>query len=172
VQHSKGWNILEELTINNKVDLPIKIAGPVARGPVSDELSKGVLEGRYEYLGIVGMEDKVKLLSNAKALLAPSKVYEIFHMAAVEAMLCGTPVICSESGGLAENIIHNKTGYVCKMLDDYAQAIKRVDKLDRELISEYAKLNFSNEANMYRYEEYFRRIHDISIGNGWYSSNG
>jgi len=172
VQHSKGWDILEELTKHNKVDIPIRIAGPVARGHISKELSKGVLEGKYIYEGIVGMEKKIELLSNAKALLAPSKVYEIFNMAAVEGMLCGTPVICSEAGGLAENIIHNKTGYICKILSDYSDAIKNIDKLDRNFIADYARMNFSNETNKYRYEEVLRRIHDVHLGNGWYSSSG
>ncbi len=171
IQPSKGWYILKDLAYKYDLDMPIKLAGPIAN-ILKDEVNQGIEDGKFCYEGVVGLNEKVKLLSNAKALLAPSEVHEIFHMAGVEAMLSGTPVICSESGGLVENVIHNKTGYICKSLSDYYQAILRVGNLNREYIREYAVLNFSNDSVKYRYQEMFRRVYSVMRGDGWYSTDG
>ena len=53
------------------------------------------------FTGWVSREDKPALYSGARAFLFPSR-YEGFGLPPLEAMACGTPVICSDAGSLPE----------------------------------------------------------------------
>ena len=59
------------------------------------------LEGQVLFPGRVAEEDKAALISGAVALLLPS-LYEGFGLPVVEAMQCGTPVICSNTSSQPE----------------------------------------------------------------------
>jgi glycosyltransferase involved in cell wall biosynthesis len=59
------------------------------------------LEGRVLFPGRVTEEDKATLLSGAMALVF-SSLYEGFGLPVIEAMQCGTPVICSNTSSLPE----------------------------------------------------------------------
>ena len=47
---------------------------------------------------------------NAAFVVVPSRVYETFGRVAVEAFACGTPVIASRLGALAEIVADGRTG--------------------------------------------------------------
>lgn len=59
------------------------------------------LEGRVRLPGYVPQEDLPALLSAAECFVMPS-LYEGFGLPVLEAMACGTPVICSDAGSLPE----------------------------------------------------------------------
>lgn len=59
------------------------------------------LESRVRFPGYVPAEDLPALLSAAECLAMPS-LYEGFGLPVLEAMACGTPVICSTAGSLPE----------------------------------------------------------------------
>jgi glycosyltransferase involved in cell wall biosynthesis len=65
------------------------------------EVKRLGLEGRVSFPGRVADVDKAALLSGATALVHPS-LYEGFGFTVVEAMQCGTPVICSNTSSLPE----------------------------------------------------------------------
>src|SRR5579875_3075760 len=46
-----------------------------------------------------------------------------------EALLSGKPCIVSHDGGLKE-IVTEETGFVCSTLDEYVNAIKKIDSID------------------------------------------
>lgn len=100
-----------------------------------------------ESLGFVSEEEKAKLMTGARALLALEKSPD-FGMTPVESMMCGTPVIAFNGGGYRETVINNKTGI---LFDDYSveglgQAMKEFNKLkwNKTEIKKWA-MNFSKE---------------------------
>jgi glycosyltransferase involved in cell wall biosynthesis len=62
--------------------------------------SLGIRE-RLRFVPSVSLDDLVKLLQSARALLQPSLV-EGFGIPVLEAMACGCPVICSDTPALVE----------------------------------------------------------------------
>ncbi len=75
------------------------------KGWLYDDLFRQVarlgLSDRVIFTGYVPDEDKAALLSGATALVFPS-LYEGFGLPVIEAMACGTPVICSQASSLPE----------------------------------------------------------------------
>ncbi len=92
--------------------LPLVIAGMQSDTPnLRREVSRLRLEGRVYWLGEVAETDMAALYTGARALLFPS-LDEGFGLPMLEAMACGTPVICSaiptfrEVGGQAAVAVH------------------------------------------------------------------
>ena len=68
---------------------------------VRDAIRKHNLADHVEVLGRISDEHVRELLWDATALVYPS-LYEGFGLPALEAMACGTPVVCSAAGSLGE----------------------------------------------------------------------
>ena len=121
-----------------------------------------------EYIGFVDNQKRAELMSRAKAVFVPTQYFEPFGGVAVEAQMCGTPVICSDFGVFNETVLHGITGYRCRTLDQYVWAINNVHKLDPYVISNWAINNFSTERVAEMYEEYFQTLYEI-WEDGWYA---
>lgn len=100
---SKG--IETAVKASNELKIPLKVAG---RGPLYEEL-KAMAGPTVQILGGVSDIERVELLTNAKALLLLEEDVD-FGITAVEAMVCGTPVIAVKAGGYLETVIPGKTG--------------------------------------------------------------
>lgn len=70
------------------------------------------LSEHLEWHGACSQDHTFKVLNTVSAVLIPSR-YESFGLVAIEAGLCGRPVIASHVGGLPEIIKHEITGYLC-----------------------------------------------------------
>jgi len=112
-------------------------------------------------------------LGDCVAVLCPSKFLEPFNCVAVEAQLCGTPVICSDNGGLVETVEQFKTGLRCHTLADYCYGVQMAldNKFDRQYIRDRAveRYDMYNVAKQYKYV--FNSLLEIykPNKNGWYS---
>lgn len=112
-------------------------------------------------------------LGSFDAVICPSKFLEPFNCVAVEAQLCGTPVICSDNGGMVETVEQFKSGLRCHTLADYCYGIQMAidGKFDRQYIRDRAvrKYDMYNVAKQYKYV--FNTVLDLydSEKNGWYS---
>lgn len=120
-----------------------------------------------EYLGVIGPEVRGKLMANAIASFAPTIYIEPFGNVAPEAMACGTPVITTDWGAFTETVIHGKTGFRCRCLSEFLEAMEAAKHLDHHEIRVHALSNYSLEAVAPQYERYFRRLEKLWAG-GWY----
>jgi glycosyltransferase involved in cell wall biosynthesis len=90
--------------------IPLKILGD---GPLSGQLRQMVVDhaiSNVTFLGHVGNEDTRAAIKNARMLILPSENYENFPVTIVEALSCGTPVICSRLGAMQEIVTDRATG--------------------------------------------------------------
>jgi D-inositol-3-phosphate glycosyltransferase len=87
---------------------------------LKEELSVGDL---VTFLGSKAQNNLAHCYSAAQMVVMPSH-YESFGMVAIEAMVCGTPVIASDVGGLTYTIKDGFNGYLVPRNDHNALADK------------------------------------------------
>ena len=80
------------------------------------------------YVGDIRGRKKAELLAGAAGFLFPTKVNEAFGLGMVEALMSGTPVICSDKGACSE-IITSDVGFICKDDKDYVAAINNISAI-------------------------------------------
>jgi glycosyltransferase involved in cell wall biosynthesis len=151
----KGVHIAEAACM--KIGAPLKIAGFGDHKPTYGEL-----------VGEVGIEERGRLLSKARAVFVPTLYVEPFGGVAVEAMMCGTPVITTDWGAFTETVENGKNGYRCRTLDDFCTAAKEVDHLYRRDIRNAAHFKYSVPYVARQYDEYFTRLMTL-WDKGWYT---
>jgi len=112
-------------------------------------------------------------LGECVAFIHPVKYLEPFGCGPVEAQLCGTPVICSDWGGMTETVEQGKTGLRCHTLADFCYGVQMAldGKFDRSYIRERAASKYDMYRIAYDYEYAFKTILEVSTPgkNGWYS---
>ncbi|NBO71728.1 glycosyltransferase family 1 protein, partial [bacterium] len=99
--------------------------------------------------------ERSEYLGDCIAFLHAPKYFEPFGCGPVEAQLCGTPVICSDSGGMVETVEQFNTGLRCHTLADYCHGIQMAldGKFDRQYIRDRAVRLYDmyNLAKQYKY---------------------
>ncbi len=107
------------------LDLPrarLEIAGAGDYRRELERLSKALgLDARVRFLGFISPEEKRDLLRRAWAGVTASPK-EGWGITSIETAACGTPVVASDSPGLRESVVHNKTGLLCRHGDRDALA--------------------------------------------------
>jgi glycosyltransferase involved in cell wall biosynthesis len=113
-------------------------------------------------LGEISIEEKVDLLSRARAVLFPIDWDEPFGLVMTEAMACGTPVIATPRGSVPEVVADGETGFIVPV-DDYpeqaALALKRLDEIDANACRARVERLFSTEAMVTGYE----RAYELAV---------
>jgi glycosyltransferase involved in cell wall biosynthesis len=82
-------------------------------GPLEGELREWIAAHagtRVELAGLVGGEEKERLIREALCMVVPSEWYENFPLSVVESLAQGTPVVASRIGGLPEMVRDGVTG--------------------------------------------------------------
>jgi FkbM family methyltransferase len=119
-----------------------------------------------EYRGPLSGRKRSEFLGNARALLAPTVFTEPFCGMAVEAMLCGTPVVSVNYGAMTETI-QPGMGFRCHTLQDWLDGINDVGTLNRQAIADRARSIYSFDACGKQYDKIFKQINDLYRA-GWY----
>lgn len=127
-------------------------------------------EKHIKYLPAVGPEERSEIMGKAKAVLMPTYYLEPFGGVNVEAQLCGTPVITSDWGAFPETVLHGKTGFRCRVFEEFCWAVKNIDQIRPKDCRTWAEQNYSMERVGRMYEAYFQRVHRL-YEEGWYQSN-
>lgn len=145
----KGPDIAIDVARN--AGLPIYMAGEAHVPDV--EFAKVEMEPRLKqshvrYIGPVGVAEKIPLLKNSRALLAPITWEEPFGLILSEAMLCGCPVIAFRRGSTPELVENGITGYLVSSAEEMADIIRpggKLDSFDRQRCRTHAITRFSRD---------------------------
>jgi glycosyltransferase involved in cell wall biosynthesis len=150
------------------LDLALAAAGAAGRRLIiagsapTAETHQRVLEmcrGRDACLvGEVAGAEKAELFASARALIAPSRMPEAFGLVCVEALISGTPVICSDRGGLPE-IVSGDVGVVCRSYEELIAAAQDIERIQPARCRAYALERFHYHGMAERYvAEYEKTI--------------
>jgi len=144
-------------------DISIKLFGEVLQGASTayfENVIKPQINDRVIYGGFVSRGQLVTEYGNAKALLAPIIWEEPFGLVFIEAMACGTPVIAFRHGSVPEIIVDGVTGFIVDTVEEMAEAIKKIDTIDRKACREHVVNKFSNQCMIDGYNEVLKHLFD------------
>ena len=122
----KGLDIA--LSLVGDVGFELVVAGTSRDYATIEHTAALCREVGARYVGDVRGEEKAALLAGARAVLHPSRVEEAFGLVMAEALMSGTPVICSDRGAGSE-IIPPDVGFVCSDARDYRHALENIDSI-------------------------------------------
>jgi glycosyltransferase involved in cell wall biosynthesis len=156
----KGTHVA--IDIARRAGLPIRLAGRVHPPDLKyfeeHVAPRLVLPGVVD-LGEADHEQKIELLRGARALVCPIDWEEPFGLVAIEAMLCGTPVLGFARGAFPEIVEENVTGFLAAPgnMTALAQAVRMLDTFDRRRCATRARERFSVAAMTDAYEKVYER---------------
>jgi glycosyltransferase involved in cell wall biosynthesis len=107
---NKGVRVLLDAWKKLAVPYPLDIVG---EGPERSALETQAREWRLSgitFRGRLSREEVIAAVKRARFTIVPSTLYEGLPMCIVESFACGTPVLCSRLGGLAEIVQDHLTG--------------------------------------------------------------
>jgi len=134
--------------------------------------SRYLVEPNIVYKPPIHGTERAEYLGSLIACVAPTAFVEPFCGVAVEAQLCGTPVLTKDYGAQTETVEQFKTGIRCHTLADYCVGIQMAldGAFDRSYIRDRAVRLYDMDAVGRQFEYAFKTIIDVCNGaNGWYS---
>jgi glycosyltransferase involved in cell wall biosynthesis len=104
----RAWDIVRARLGNKAPSLVIGGDGPLASF-VADQTKANPL---IRSVGVTTGDAKRKLISECRAMIAPSLCYEALGLVTYEAYDFAKPMLAARSGGLGETVQHGVTGYL------------------------------------------------------------
>jgi glycosyltransferase involved in cell wall biosynthesis len=142
---AKGTHLAIEIA--KRSGMPLKIAGEVQPTYTRywETMVRPHVDGKFiEYVGEVGMEEKIDLLANSRAMLFPVQWEEPFGLVMIEAMACGTPVLAMPGGSVEEVVREGVSGHVREDAAGLARCVREL-KIPTGTVRGYMEEFFSVE---------------------------
>lgn len=158
----KDPHLAIQLAIN--LGMRIKVAGKIDHqgdGYFDEEIRPLLANPLVEYLGELGFEDKVRLLSHARCNLHPTGFREPFGLTVLEAAYCGTPTLAIKRGSMPELIEEGRTGM---LVEDFVEGYHEIEScfdMDRRYIAERARMLFNYRTMTKQYLKAYEKVIDI-----------
>jgi glycosyltransferase involved in cell wall biosynthesis len=149
------------IDVTEEAGVPIRVAGEVHAVDTEfneRELAPRLRRDHVTMLGSIGMREKVPLLRDARALLAPIEWDEPFGLALIEAMLSGCPVVAFPRGSVPELVEEGITGFVARDRSEMREIIRPggpLDSFDRRRCRERAAERFGRDRMVSEYESVY-----------------
>ena len=162
IAECKGLNIVWEIA-KRRPDLKFVVCG---QGDATPWLTLPNIEYRPPVHGPARSD----LLGKAITVLCPTRYVEPFGGVAVEAMLCGRPVLASVFGAFEETL-HPRACFQCRTLKEWLVAIDwcsvpHGEWFHREIRKHAEQFDMFKIAE--KYDRAFQQISDLQSG-GWYA---
>ena len=107
--------------------------------------------------GMVSGEEKAKYLAEASGLVFPVIWNEPFGIAVIEALVSGTPVLCSPFGSLPE-LIHEKVGRVCLSEQEFIESVGDLPAFKPQDCRDWALSKFTYRHMAEKYLRYYSSV--------------
>ena len=117
-----------------KAGVTLILAGKVREKSEKEYFEQEVaphLSDTIRFVGEVPHDEKLRLLSGARATLFPIRWNEPFGLVMIESLACGTPVLAYPEGAAPEVIVDGRTGFLVDGEAEMADAIASVGEIDR-----------------------------------------
>jgi len=154
----KEKGVAEAVQIVKKLNEKLLIIGPTSKDKYWNKKIKPYLDKNIKYIGYVPHKKLFNYYKNAKAFLFPLQWEEPFGLTMTEAMACGTPVIAFNRGSVSEIVENGKTGFIVKDFRRMAEAIKKIELIDRRKCRLSVEKKFSFQTMVDNYEKEFIKL--------------
>jgi glycosyltransferase involved in cell wall biosynthesis len=152
---------VEAIAIAHEVGIPLRIAAkvdPTDREYYEREV-RPLIDGTFvQFIGEIDDDEKWKFLGGARCVLFPIDWPEPFGITLIEALACGTPVVARPRGAVPEILVDGETGWLGDTVGELADAVRRVDRIDRGRCRAVVTERFSVAAMTDRYERVYRGL--------------
>lgn len=116
------------VAIAKATDRPLKVAGSDRDPRLVASVTDYCRVNGVEYLGEIRGREKAEVFAHAAALIFPTEINEAFGLVLAEALMCGTPVICSDQGACPD-IVNPGVGFVCASDKQYCEAVEQLSDI-------------------------------------------
>ena len=135
----KGFGLA--LLLAQELGIKLVVAGSSKNKFYQRQFTAMCREQGVEFVGEVRGQQKAELIAGAKALLAPTLIDEPFGLVVPEALISGTPVICSDRGAFPE-LVSNDVGFICRRHNEYIAAVERINEISPQACRAKAMRDF------------------------------
>lgn len=135
----KGFGLA--LLLVQELGIKLVVAGSSQNEFYQRQFAAMCREQGVEFIGEIRRQQKAELIAGAKALLAPTLIDEPFGLVVAEALISGTPVICSNRGAFPE-IVSSDVGFICSRQKEYITAVERLNEISPQACREKAMRDF------------------------------
>src|SRR5581483_4098252 len=105
--------------------IPLHVVGSGPLEPAARELVCRSETPNISFAGQLPHDETLRRIRDARFMVAPSRCYETFGMAVLEAMACGVPAIVPRTGAMRELVSNPRTGFHVD-IDDHGQLARAI----------------------------------------------
>jgi len=135
------------------------IAGIIQDQQYFDNLIKPhINDTSIKFIGPVNPVQRDALLKEAYAVIHLNTIPERFGLVMAESMAAGVPVIAMDLGSCREVIADGQTGYLVNNVDEAADAVAKIDKIERKKCRLHVEENFTIDRMVSNYEKVYEEI--------------
>lgn len=143
-----------------KTGRPVVILGHLQEPGYWQQIQEQYPHAQLDYRGFLPTPQMQRILGQCSALVMTPKWVEAFGLVAVEALVCGVPVITYRRGGPAEIVSDGETGWIVEPdnVAALAEAVERLDHIDRSRCRQRAEEHYSLGAMAEQFLAWSRQI--------------